>query len=145
MLLSSVDRFDYSRGNKFSTYATWAIRNQFARAITRGKNRRRPQVVLGHDDVLVVAADCGTDEVEESDVRERRQEAVARLLTRLGDRERRILVGRHAIGGGDAKTLLQLGKELGITKERVRQIESVAHDKLRRFARTEEPVLLPAG
>ena len=66
------------------------------------------------------------------------------LLAKLDDRERRILVGRFGIGGACEQTLKQIGKELGITKERVRQIESVAQDKLRRLARTEELVLLLA-
>ena len=144
VLLRAVERFDYSRGNKFSTYATWAIRNQFARAFTRGKNHRHPEFLFHHDKRFVVAADARSEELEHLDVQELRQVVVAQLLAKLDDRERRILVGRHGIGGGDAKTLLQLGKELGITKERVRQIESVAHDKLRRLARTEEPVLLLA-
>jgi RNA polymerase primary sigma factor len=143
VMLRAVERFDYARGNKFSTYATWAIRNHFARAIIRGKGRR-PQFLHGHDEAFVAAADPPTDELEGSDVEGRTQEAVARLLAQLGDRERRILAGRYGIGGGDAKTLVQLGKELGISKERVRQIEARAQDKLRGLARTEELDLLPA-
>jgi RNA polymerase primary sigma factor len=60
------------------------------------------------------------------------------LLARLNVRERRIIAGRYGIGGAQAQTLTQLGKELGITKERVRQIELVAHNKLRWLARREE-------
>jgi RNA polymerase sigma factor (sigma-70 family) len=54
------------------------------------------------------------------------QEAVQGMLGRLNDRERRILVSRYGIGGVNELTLEQLGKELGITKERVRQILSQA-------------------
>jgi RNA polymerase primary sigma factor len=141
-LMCAVERFDYSRGNKFSTYATWVIRNEFVRAI-RG-NLRQPQFLLGHDEVLEAAADPRTTELEQSDVAEKRHELLARLLARLGDRERWILVGRYGIGGGGAKTLVQLGRELGVTKERVRQIETVARNKLRRLARTNDLVLLLA-
>jgi RNA polymerase primary sigma factor len=142
-LMRAVDRFDYSRGNKFSTYATWTIRNQFARDI-RDKNPCHLRFSPGRDDVFEDAADDRTDEQELLDVQAQKEEVVARLLARLNVRERRIIAGRYGIGGADAQTLKQLGKELGITKERVRQIESVAHNKLRWFAGTEELVLLLA-
>ena len=116
-----------------------------SRGAIRGKNRRRAAIPsLGHDEVFEAAADTRTDEHERSDVQEQRQVAVARLLGRLDDRERRIIVGRFGIGGADEQTLKQIGKELGITKERVRQIETRAQHKLRGLARTEELDLLLA-
>jgi RNA polymerase primary sigma factor len=142
VLIRAVERFDYSLGNKFSTYATWAIRNQFARAF-RGR-KRRPQSLLGHDEAFEAAVDPRTDDLEQSDLQERRQEAFARLLGRLDDRERRIIVGHFGIGGAPVQTLRQIGDELGITRERVRQIEARARDKLRELARTEEIVLSQA-
>ena len=66
-----------------------------------------------------------------------RRAAVDRLLGRLGGRERRILESRHGIGGGPEHSLAQIGRDLGISKERVRQIEQRAHAKLRSFARLE--------
>ncbi|MBV8607207.1 MAG: RNA polymerase subunit sigma-70, partial [Singulisphaera sp.] len=50
---------------------------------------------------------------------------------------RPLIVGRFGIGGARAQTLKQIGNELGITKERVRQIQARAQDKLRKLARTE--------
>jgi RNA polymerase primary sigma factor len=141
-MIRAVERFDDSLGNKFSTYATWAIRNQFARAF-REKDRR-PQLVLGHDGAVEAAVDPRNDGLEESDLQERRLESVARSLARLGDRARRILVGRFGLGGAGLQTLRQIGQELGITKERVRQIEARARDKFRELSRKEEPVLLSA-
>jgi RNA polymerase primary sigma factor len=141
-LLCAVDLFDYSRGYRFSTYATWAIRNQFAQAF-RGKNRQ-PHFLLGQDGAFEVAVDPRTDDLERSDLQDRRQEAFAQLLARLDDRERRIIVGHFGIGGAREQTLKQIGKELGISKERVRQIGVRAQDKLRRLARTAEVVLLLA-
>jgi RNA polymerase primary sigma factor len=143
VMLRAVERFDYSRGNKFSTYATWAIRNQFARDF-RGEARLRHRSLLGHDEALEAAVDPRADDLERSDVEGRRQEAFARLLGRLDDRERRIIVGRFGIGGAPVRTLKQIGTELGITRERVRQLEARAQDKLRRLARAEELVLLGA-
>ena len=142
-LLRAVDCFDYSRGNKFSTYATWSIRNQFARDI-RDNNARRLRFVPGPDDVFAVAIDHRSVEQELLDAQQQRQEAVARLLARLNVRERQIIAGRYGIGGAQAQTLTELGRELGITKERVRQIELVAHNKLRWLAGTEQIVLLLA-
>jgi RNA polymerase primary sigma factor len=135
VMIGAVERFDYSRGNKFSTYVTWAIRNHFARAF-RGR-KRRPQFLLG-DEAFEAAVDPRGDDLERSDLRERRREAFARLLGRLDERERRILAGRFGIGGARLQTLEQIGKELGITKERVRQIEARARDKLRKLARLGE-------
>ena len=64
------------------------------------------------------------------------------MLGRLDDRERRIIVSRYGINGASEQTLEQLGRELGITKERVRQIESRAQEKLRKIA-LEEKLDLP--
>jgi RNA polymerase primary sigma factor len=142
-LIRAVDRFDYSRGNKFSTYATWSIRNQFARDI-RDKDPLHPRFFPCRDDVLEFAADDRTGEQTLLNMHEQREEAVARLLARLNVRERRIIAGRYGIGGAQAQTLTQLGKELGITKERVRQIETRAQQKLRALARREALDLLLA-
>ena len=70
-------------------------------------------------------------------------DAVKGMLGRLDDRERRIIVSRYGINGVGEQTLEQLGRELGITKERVRQIESRAQEKLRKIA-IEEKLEIPA-
>jgi RNA polymerase primary sigma factor len=69
--------------------------------------------------------------------RERLQSAVRRWLGRLNERERRIIVCRYGLGGVPEQTLTQLGQHLGISKQRVRQIEQCAHVKLRKWARLE--------
>jgi RNA polymerase primary sigma factor len=60
------------------------------------------------------------------------------MLGRLDDRERGVLIGGYGIGGADERTLVQLGRVLSVTKERVRQIESRAREKLRRMALEEK-------
>jgi RNA polymerase primary sigma factor len=131
-LIRAVERFDAKRGVRFSTYATWSIINNFAHSF-RDEKRRRSRFVSGHEHVLAVAPDNRPDEHAEKDDDRHRQEVVERMLGRLDDRERRILLRRYGIGGNNAQTLEQIGRELGVTKERVRQIESRAHDKLRRL------------
>lgn len=140
-LIRAVEKFDYSRGNKFSTYASWAIMKNFARTIPE-ENYRRDRFVTGHEEMFEAAADNRSDEHEQEKAQKQQQDAVKGMLGRLDERERRIIISRFGIGGVDEQTLEQLGRELGITKERVRQIESRAQDKLRRIA-IEEKLDLP--
>jgi RNA polymerase primary sigma factor len=132
-LIRAVEKFDFSRGFKFSTYASWAIMKNFARTIPEEKSRR-DRFVTGHEEMFEAAAGHRSDEHEYESDQRRNQEAVQGMLGRLNDRERQILVSRFGLGGAIELTLEQLGKELGISKERVRQIESRAHAKLRKFA-----------
>ena len=136
-LIRAVEKFDYSRGNKFSTYASWAIMKNFARTIPE-ENYRRDRFVTGHEEMFEAAADTRIDEHEYESAQKRNSEAVKGMLGRLDDRERRIIVSRFGIDGNKEQTLEQLGRELGITKERVRQIESRAEDKLLRIAQEEK-------
>jgi len=140
-LMRAVEKFDYARGNKFSTYASWAIMKNFARTIPE-EHHRRDRFVTGHEDMFESAADNRTDEHEYENLQKKMQEAVKGMLGRLDDRERRIILSRYGINGVGEQTLEQLGKELGITKERVRQIESRAQEKLRRIA-NEQKLDLP--
>jgi RNA polymerase sigma factor (sigma-70 family) len=140
-LIRAVEKFDYARGNKFSTYASWAIMKNYARTIPE-ENYRRDRFVTGHEEMFETAADNRADEHEYESALRRMREAVKGMLVRLDDRERRIIVSRYGLNGVHEQTLEQLGRELGITKERVRQIESRAQDKLRRFA-SEEKLDLP--
>jgi RNA polymerase sigma factor (sigma-70 family) len=140
-LIRAVEKFDFSRGNKFSTYASWAIMKNYARSIPE-ENFRRDRFVTGHDEMFEAAADTRADEHEYESTLKRMQEAVKGMLGRLDERERRIIISRFGLGGASEQTLEQLGRELGITKERVRQIESRAQSKLRRIA-SEEKLELP--
>jgi RNA polymerase sigma factor (sigma-70 family) len=132
-LIRAVEKFDFSRGNKFSTYASWAIMKNFARTIPE-ENYRRDRFVTGHEEMFEAAADNRTDEHEYESTLKRMQEAIKGMLDRLDDRERLIITSRFGLGGHAERTLEQLGRELGITKERVRQIESRGVDKLRKIA-----------
>jgi RNA polymerase primary sigma factor len=132
-LIRAVEKFDFSRGNKFSTYASWAVMKNFARSIP-GERQQRDRFRTGQDDIFLGAADARSDEHEVETSQQHSQETVRDLLHRLEDRERRILVRRFGLDGEAEQTLEQLGRDLGITKERVRQIEARAREKLRKIA-----------
>jgi RNA polymerase primary sigma factor len=136
-LIRAVEKFDYARGNKFSTYASWAIMKNFARTIPE-ENYRRDRFVTGHEEMFEAAADNRSDEHEYENTQRQIQDAVKGFLGQLEDRERLIIVSRYGINGAPEKTLEQLGKELGITKERVRQLESKGLEKVRKFASLEK-------
>jgi RNA polymerase sigma factor (sigma-70 family) len=130
-LLKAVDRFDFARGNKFSTYATWAILNELTRHDRQQKRHNHRPFELYQSEIS--APDTRSEEHEREEAQVRRRSVVALSLGRLDSRERRILASRHGIGGGPVLTLQQLGEDLGISKERVRQIETRALGKLRKF------------
>jgi RNA polymerase primary sigma factor len=132
-LILAVEKFDVSRGYKFSTYASCAIMKNLARRSAQEISRHR-RFVTGQHDVFEAAADRRIEERETRIGGPGNEQAVQGMLSCLSARERGVIVCRFGLEGARAKTLRQLGEELGITKERVRQIESRAREKLRKFA-----------
>ena len=138
-LLRSVDKFDCSRGFKFSTYACRAILKSFSRVATRTARYRGhfptefdPTLEKSHhveNRRVGVEADC----VDELKV------ILGQNLARLNDVEERVIRARFAIDDevdevdvAKGKTLEQVGEMIGVTKERIRQIQNKALEKLRR-------------
>ena len=131
-LMRAVEKFDFSRGVKFSTYATWAVVNGCNALLKKQNpsNRQSFQPVDGVEDSL---ADHRTTSGEERSVQELRH-AVGELLLGLNSRERAIIEARFGFDLNQSPTLKQLGEGLGISKERVRQLQQRALEKLRVLA-----------
>jgi RNA polymerase primary sigma factor len=133
-LMRAVEKFDYARGNKFSTYASWAIMKNFARSIPEERNRRE-RYVTGNEEFFDIAPDTRSDEQECLASAEQATHKVNRLLEYLDPREREIIRMRAGLDSGhEGMTLEKIGEKLGITKERVRQLNVRAMKKLRNLA-----------
>jgi RNA polymerase sigma factor (sigma-70 family) len=188
-LMHAVQKFDWRRGYKFSTYATWWIRQSIgrgidntaravrlpihtgdqvrqvlrARGVLEGRLGRIPTTAElaeyaalpdAHVELLLrlvvepvsLASPIGADgDTELADVmaddlaptpfetvaRGMLGSEVAKLMSRLGERERRILSLRFGLDRGEPRTLDEVGSEMHLTRERIRQIERAALAKLR--------------
>ena len=194
-LMKAVDKFDYRRGYKFSTYATWWIRQAMTRAIqdqaltirlpvhigevlnkvirssgdlakeigrsptsdeiarkmelplekvkkaleiARRRNAISLETPMGEEDSQLgnFIADRGSVSPEEATIQKDRAERVHMILATLTPREEKILRRRFGIGENTEYTLREVGKEFGISHERVRQIEAKALTKLRHSSRS---------
>ncbi len=141
-LIRAVEKFDFARGFKFSTYATWAIIKNFARTIPT-ENRYHSRFRTGGDEVFQAAPDARTDEQTLQSAQLQAEGQIAKIMDRLDDRERQIIRYRYGLEPGhEPMTLKEVGDALGVTKERIRQLETRAIAKLRRAAE-EEGVELP--
>lgn len=132
-LIRAVEKFDYSRQNRFSTYASWAIMKNYARAISDEQFYRSKFLAL-ENDANVEREKDETDPAEMEAYQARQEKRVAALLKTLTPREQQILIRRFGLDRNrEPLTLKQVGQEMGVTKERIRQIEIQALEKLRKL------------
>ncbi len=129
-LMRAAEKFDYALGNKFSTYATWAVMKNYARSIPEQRYRNQ-RYVTGQDIALETQADDRVAEPSTSD-REVVREMIDEAVGQLDAREREIVIHHFGLGSEqETQTLEQLGQRFGVTKERIRQIERRALDRLK--------------
>jgi len=133
ILLKSIALFDCSRGFRFSTYATHAVQRHFYRVVKK-QTRRSATEMRTDSEILGQVAAGETD----ADIAEwiAHEQQLTRLIATMGDhleeRERLIVADRFGLNpGGVVKSLRQLGEELGVSKERARQLQISAIGKLR--------------
>jgi RNA polymerase sigma factor (sigma-70 family) len=147
-LLRAVEKFDVSRGNRFSTYASCAIMKNFARTIP-DRLWQRSFFCTNHSETFRTVVDTRTDPHERESVQTRQEGEVEAILERLDKRERQVVVGRFGLAcRREPLTLQQVAAVLGVTKERVRQIQCRALKKLKMAAeedRIERPACRTSG
>ena len=138
-LMKAVEKFDYTTGNRFSTYATWALYRNFARTIP-DERKRVERFRPGDVALLALKQDHRSSPIQAERVGGERTAQVERFMSELNERERKIVEMRYGFGSVDSKpqTLRQVGQNMGVTKERVRQIEIRALEKMRRIAEEEK-------
>ncbi len=190
-LIKAVDKFEYSRGYKFSTYATWWIRQSITRAIAdQGRTIRIPVHMIemmnkinktikeltnknGYDpsisdvaktmnipeekirkvwrsarETISLETPIGEDEdsqlqdfvedpktmgPEEYAAKQNMAEIIRDLFAGLTPREEKVIRMRFGVGETETYTLEEIGKDMGVTRERIRQIEAKAVMKLRKM------------
>lgn len=141
-LIRAVEKFDFARGNKFSTYASWAIMKNFARTIPH-EFRQRDRFRTSSDEMFQATEDDRQGHYEQEAAQQLREVQIGRILSRLDEREQKIIISRYGLDHSEEpKTLKEVGAEMGVTKERIRQIEARALTKLRQAMQEEHIDLL---
>ena len=145
ILVNAIDKFDFSRGYRFSTYATHAIQRHLYRFINRA-GKRRQRETASQDSIIAAEQPPAAEGPSAGSVMLAAEHVLARIDDVLDERERVIVLGRFGLGDNErAKTLRELGQELGLSKERVRQLQQQGLEKLAAVASPFEEEFAPEG
>ncbi|MBM84001.1 MAG: RNA polymerase subunit sigma-70 [Planctomycetaceae bacterium] len=137
-LIRAIEKFDYSKGNKFSTYSTWAIMKNFARSIP-AEHTRLDRFRTGIEEVFNNSSDNRANHFHEEIVNQEQNQLIMGILDHLDDREKDIILFRYGLNtDAEPQTLEQVGNHFGVTKERIRQLEQRALKKMRKAVQSEK-------
>ncbi|MFM8735197.1 MAG: sigma-70 family RNA polymerase sigma factor [Pirellulales bacterium] len=132
-LMRAVEKFNFALGNRFSTYATYAIQRHFFRLSHRGRQLRK-RFVSDDEALRDRAEEPATTEHRSAEQIDLLKGLFKKFLVDLEPRERQIVVARFGFDGKPPRTFRELGSQMGVCKERIRQIQGRAMDKLRSMA-----------
>jgi RNA polymerase primary sigma factor len=128
VLMRAVESFDTHRGNRFSTYATFALMKGFARSVPEMLSAARKSAGIDREFLDAIPDQRAASPT----ARLADREQVRQLLSHLDERERAVLRAHYGVGTSESPaTFDQLSQKLGLSKQRVRQIERIALGKLR--------------
>ena len=145
-LIKAIEKFDESNDVKFISYAVWGIRHSMLDAIQKRKLTESVEIESGVSNDNVFAAKLADDEDDEvdgynpspfddeGDTRDKmnKQNAlINKMFSSLNQREMKVINHYFGIDGNKKMNLIEIGEELGITSERVRQIKGSAIKKMR--------------
>jgi len=130
-LVRSVDKFDVSRGFRFSTYACRAILKSFSRVATKTSRYRKAFPIEYDPELDPSDYDVKKHEMQHQEAIDSLKESLALNRANLTRLERTVLRERYGLGGTKPRTLADVGRIVGLTSERVRQIQNLVLCKIR--------------